>query len=548
MIKQELAKYVRRSLLELWPECAEWCTVSRLVSGIDFPEGERLDIRFVFPEEVAEHLGQPIVTAAEKLVQQLPEACRKKYATIEVDSAGEILFGYSQPWLRRSLAKILDAGQQYGRSDIGQQRKVGIDCFAPVLTEPLGMTDARSVWLGAAVSSVLASQGYKLRREWFIHDTDQRLDHLADSVMRRYWQAQGFPVDYPERFMPGEYVKELATSLELSGSMLKDVNQLRQRIRKQVIEGMIERIGRSARQDLHTTFHVMFRESWLIDRGDCNELYGFLERGQLLTDIDGVKSAAVEVEQGRESISLEIQRQPTAAGYEFTYWYERWYQRKFDWLICVSSATREPAADVLAVWLPRLFAGRMATVLSPLPVHVRTSGAERDITDREQLAEVLQRLGHDAARFIILSHPADQSVELRWQVGGVQPELAYKSVQYAFEQMCSILQRKEVRYAKLGATQSTLEHPAERELLARLLQYPDLLAEVSHSLEVWRVAMYATRLAEAYEAFARLCPLFGEHGLDATRLEIMKATRLVMSLGFKILGLGQEEETPINTN
>jgi arginyl-tRNA synthetase len=119
-------------------------------------------------------------------------------------------------------------------------------------------------------------------------------------------------------------------------------------------------------------------------------------------------------------------------------------------------------------------------------------------------------------------------------------------VQYAHARIASIL-RKAGRDGEAAAPPATdpsvpLE-PAERELVKRLLEFPQEILEAGARRAPHRICAYATAVAADFHAFYRDCQVVGapEEGVEEARLALCLLTKQTIAGALELLGIGAPE-------
>jgi arginyl-tRNA synthetase len=93
------------------------------------------------------------------------------------------------------------------------------------------------------------------------------------------------------------------------------------------------------------------------------------------------------------------------------------------------------------------------------------------------------------------------------------------------------------------ARSSDFGAPAERELLAHLLRYGEVLAQVEKSLDPSHLASWLYDGARLFSRFYHDCPVLkAEEPLRSARLALCRATELVLAQGLRCLGIEPVEE------
>ena len=105
---------------------------------------------------------------------------------------------------------ILAQGAEYGRSDNGAGNKVVIEFVSANPTGPLHVGHGRQAALGDALSSLFASQGYAVTREFYYNDAGVQIATLANSVQARLKGCVPGDAAWPESAYNGNYIADIA--------------------------------------------------------------------------------------------------------------------------------------------------------------------------------------------------------------------------------------------------------------------------------------------------------------------------------------------------
>ncbi len=129
------------------------------------------------------------------------------------------------------------------------------------------------------------------------------------------------------------------------------------------------------------------------------------------------------------------------------------------------------------------------------------------------LDELIGEIGVDATRWFMLSRSHDSTVDLDLELARRESsENPVYYVQYAHARIHSVLAKagKERVAAALARRAHPDElHESERELVRKLLAFPDEVAEAAERRGPHRIAAYALELAQVFTAFYRDCQVVG---------------------------------------
>src|SRR5512137_2596909 len=116
-------------------------------------------------------------------------------------------------WLA-GLADVQRQGARFGRSDVGQGKRVNVEFVSANPTGPMHVGHGRGGVTGDAVASLLDWSGHVVTREYYVNDYGAQVQTLARSVHLRYQELHGRKVTLPPKGYPGEYVGEIARALK----------------------------------------------------------------------------------------------------------------------------------------------------------------------------------------------------------------------------------------------------------------------------------------------------------------------------------------------
>ncbi|HHS94065.1 MAG TPA: arginine--tRNA ligase, partial [Rhodobacterales bacterium] len=111
------------------------------------------------------------------------------------------------------VGAILADAHGFGRSTMGQGRKVNVEYVSANPTGPLHVGHTRGAVFGDALASLLAYSGHAVTREYYINDGGAQVDVLARSAYERYREALGHAPKIEEGLYPGDYLVPVGKAL-----------------------------------------------------------------------------------------------------------------------------------------------------------------------------------------------------------------------------------------------------------------------------------------------------------------------------------------------
>ncbi|HYN39583.1 MAG TPA: arginine--tRNA ligase, partial [Rhodospirillales bacterium] len=112
-------------------------------------------------------------------------------ATAEVAGPGFINLRFADHYWHARLTEILAAGTAYGDSAMGEDRPVNVEYVSANPTGPLHVGHGRGAVVGDALAGLLHKAGYRVTREYYVNDAGGQVDALARSLRLRWLIAAG---------------------------------------------------------------------------------------------------------------------------------------------------------------------------------------------------------------------------------------------------------------------------------------------------------------------------------------------------------------------
>jgi arginyl-tRNA synthetase len=480
------------------------------------------------PRDVAEQLGDALRTS-------LGEALDR----VEVAGPGFLNLFLTDAWYAGAVDWVLAAGDGFGRLAAERPERVNLEFVSANPTGPLTAASGRHAAFGDALGRILTAAGHTVEREYYFNDEGGQVRRLAASI-----QARARGEEPPEDGYQGEYVKELAD--EIPGSADMDLDALV----PQGVALVVARIRRTL-DAYRVTFDRWFTERTLhegspspIDRA----LKQLEEQGHLYRSEGALWLRTTTFGDDKDRVLIRSSGEPTYFAADVAY-HEEKLERGYDRLVNVLGSdhhgyvARVKAAIAALGADPDRFEAPLLQFVHIVEGESRASMSKRR-GDFITLDELIDEIGVDATRWFMLSRSHDSTVDLDLELARQQSsENPVYYVQYAHARIHSVLTKagEERVAAALGRTASPDElHESERELVRKLLAFPDEIAEAADRRGPHRIAAYALELAQTFTAFYRDCQVVGStpEAVEDLRLRLCVVTQRTIAGALDLLGVG----------
>ena len=505
---------------------------------------------------------------AQILVDNLPE--NELIETVEIAGPGFINLTLANSVFQNVIAEVRAQGSDYGKSTLPKPCKVDLEYVSANPTGPMHVGHGRWAALGDSIARVMRHAGYDVDEEFYINDQGNQMNVFADSLVVRYQQALGQDVEMPEASYGGGYVKELAQQIiDRDGDkwLSVDPDERRHEFREMGYKAMMENVKETL-EIFGNHFDTWFSERSLFvadeeGKTKVDRAFEVMKDKGYIFEQDGAtyfRSTAFGDEKDR--VLIKTNGELTYFMSDVAYHYDK-MQRGYDHLIDIWGADHHgyiPRCQaMMAAWgypdALEVVLGQLVTLFRD-GQQVRMSKRTGEmITFRELIDEV----GVDATRYMMLSKSSDQSIDFDIEVAkkkDASNPVYY--VQYAHARICSILRKAAqargidtdgVSVAELvetlsitNADLSVLTHESELELMRKMADFTDLVAGAARDRAPFRLTHYAQDLAALFHSFYTNCRVIGEgEQLEQARLALADSARIVLALALGLLGVSAPE-------
>lgn len=461
----------------------------------------------------------------------------------EVAKPGFINFTLNPEYVARNIQKIIEQDSSFGTNNVGQGVKVQVEFISANPTGPLTLGNGRGAFTGDALANTLEMSEFDIEREYYLNDRGNQVDLLGKSI------ANQLLTDYPddqfkdEDLYKGEYIKELAGEFESEFSKPK---QDYRKIAERALDLMISQTKKLITDKLKVYFDVWFSEKSLYEKGLEKQVLEILKSKKLVYHKEGsiwFKTTSLGDDKDRVLVKSDG---------EYTYFLSDVIHKaylaaaKFDKLILLLGADHHGYQNRLQAAMTALDQkGKLDIIILQL-VRLFKNGEEFRMSKRAgtfvTLEELIDEVGLDATRFFFNMHSADTHIDFDINLA---KEKSSKNpvyyVQYAHARMNSILEKaKKPELDNINWL--LLKEDAEQKLAKKLIQFPDLVADIGKNYNVHNFAFYAIEVADLFHKFYEQIRVLGDNSeLTRSRLGLVRAAKITLRNCLSILGVSAPE-------
>ena len=509
---------------------------------------------------LAKYLKQSPIQTAEKLIPYFEKA-KENYdknhwiESIVISQPGFINFTLSSKfivYLQNGLytnAKIFWKAGFWGDilNKIGH--KIQVEFISANPTGELTVGNGRGGFLGMAIAKILALAGSKVTKEYYVNDIGHQIEKLGASILLAQGKKlEAYSTDIKEEeCYHGEFINHLAEVFKIGTT--DTLTLIGQKASQKILENIQETVS----QKFQIHYDKWIRESDLIKNGYLKKTRVWLKKSGLTYEKDNLTWLKTTAFGDSEDRVIDRPHEPGFEGVgtyflsDIAYHLYKFQKGGYDRVIDIWGADHYTHMQKMLMVVEQMRKDkiikpnqRLEVILVQLVMLVQ-NGQEVKMSKRSgnayTITELIDEVGYAAAAFYFLEKPPNTHFNFDIDKAKAQSmDNPVYYVEYAAVRIKSLLAKNG---RKLGKPQwEYLKGKEEMALAKKVGEYPDVLREVTLSLEINHLLTYLKELASLYHNFYNNCQILTiEEPLKLARLALSQNTLKVLEHGLSLLGI-----------
>lgn len=476
----------------------------------------------------------------------------------EIANSGFINFFLDTEFYSKVLEEADSLGSRFGRSNIGNGKKVLVEFISANPTGPMHIGNARGGALGDCLSEILDAAGYNVYREFYVNNAGNQIEKFGMSLDIRYqqiWKGES-SIKFPEDGYQGDDVKDLAQKFsdKYSDSFINEDESDR---RKALIEFALPININNIKNDISKykiEFNNWFYESDLYESGEVQKVIQKLKERGYTYELDGaIWYRATLFGSKKDEVLVRKNGIPTYFASDIAYHKNKIETRQFDLCIDILGADHHGH-------LERMMSAMNALGIDKTKLHIMIFQLVRIIKNGEvlrmskrtgksiQLSDLLDEVSTNSARFIFNMYDPNSNMDFDLDLAvkkDSQNPVYY--VQYAYARICSIFNLcnsemvKNIQNKNLDL--SVLDSKEEKELIFHISTLTGEIINAAKHFDPTKITRYTIALANLFHKFyATHKILVDDPSTMYSRLFLCNCVRIVLKNVFNILNIDSPEK------
>jgi arginyl-tRNA synthetase len=500
----------------------------------------------------------------------------KLYKAVKAAGPGFINITLHRKDFASVLHKIIEEKQNFGKSKIGDNRKVQIEFVSANPTGPLHVGHGRGAVYGDAIGRILEATGSSVEKEYYINDAGRQIDILTASVIVKIIQKE-LDNFFPQNAYKGAYIESIGKEFILKNivkyndveSILKDLSSDPEEEIDQIIVNLkksdekiwnlvksfsLESIIKSIKNDLRD-FNVDF-DSWFNESslGKLNDNSSEISKSINKLKNDGMayeKDGAIWLNtdnsgDDKHRVLVRDDGRATYFASDVAY-HKNKVDRGYDDLINVWGADHHGYIKRIEASIDALGSSKEKLIVKLVQfANLFKKGKKVKMSTRTgeffTLRDLIEEIGADAARFYYLSKQADQHLDFDLDLAkSDSKENIFYYIQYAHARIFSLEKKFKEMNPELDTNIEAIERNTYKEcdnLIHEISKYPNVVNKSAISLQPHLIIFYLRDLAQLFHSFYNDNHVLSESKDNMQSIVFcLSAVRQTIANGLELLGI-----------
>lgn len=475
---------------------------------------------------------------------------------------GFINFKLQEKFLFNILDEILEKKENFGKIDLGKNRKVNIEYVSANPTGPFHIGHGRWAAIGSALAEIMKYTGYDVFQEFYINDAGNQIQRLAKSLELRVKELKGDVIDWESEenkdLYRGDYLIPCAKKYIEDNKGLSYADFAKQdmlNLQKELLK------------KFKTDFDLFFSETTLYKDGEVEKCVNALKNSGKLYEKDGaIWFKSTDYTDSQDRVLKKSDGTNTYLTADIAY-HKNKLDRGFDLLINIWGADHHGYIPRMKAAIDALgYDSRKLEVLLGQLVNIIENGEAVRMGKRKKMVtldELVDEVGVDATRYWMLMRSIDTTLDFDVELAKTKSDqnpVFY--AQYAHARCSSILRKaveekidietKEKSPAfmekeeldELLKTHKILKlyendekaNSATKKLILKLEEFKAAIEAASRLRAPYMICKYIQELAydlHHFYNFARV--LTDDVELSKMRLLIIYAVKVILAQAFNLI-------------
>ena len=468
------------------------------------------------------------------------------FTKVEIASPGFINIYLKKERLYQEINKILTEGKNYGKNNLGNNKKILLEYVSANPTGTLHIGHGRGATYGDNLSRIMSYCGYDVTREYYINDAGNQMNNLGISIKERYKELCNLPFNIPEDGYHGKEIIAIAKTIYDSYKEEKLTENIE--YFKQVGLNVLMQQIKKDLDNYRVNFDVFTSEQSLYDKGEVENVLNQLKKNNdCYIKEDALWLNTSKYGDEKDRVIVKNDGNYTYFLPDIAYHVNK-IKRGYQELIDVLGADHHGYINRLKASLEILgYDSSILNVKILQMVRLLKDGEEVKISKRTgktiTLNDLIDEVGINATRYFFASKSLDTQMDfdLSLAVKNSNENPVYY-IEYANARIASLLNnyKKEITSKE---EYKTIEEPLAYTIMNKLLKFTDTIIVAAKKQQPHIICNYVyelTSLFHTYYSSTKFITDDEEYTND--RIALLSAIKIVINNSLNLIGIIPREQ------
>ena len=492
---------------------------------------------------------------------------------IEFAKPGFINIKFTKKFWSEFSQSVIENEISYGSSNL-KGRRILVEYVSANPTGPLHVGHCRGAILGDVISNLLIFNNNDVSKEYYVNDHGNQIYHFTYSIYLRIREKmfnEKFPIDNEDLY-PGNYLIDIASNIITKNKILdfSDYENIKEELKTASVDESLALIKKNLK-DLGINHDNFISETKIVNDNEVDKVVkklqdsNYIYTGKINAPAKENNSEWVERDQllfKSTSFGDDKDRALQKSDLSWTYfasdvaYHNTKINRKFDKLINILGADHAGYIKRISSVVEALSGekNKLICKVSQL-VKLIKDGKPFKMSKRKgdyiTVDDLLDQVGKDATRFIMLSRSSDVELDFNFtKVKEKSKDNPLYYVQYCYARISSVFRNINLDIKdKVNIKNYSFEYSKDEiNILRKVSEWPRCIETSSSKLEPHRIPVYLFELASDFHSYWNMGRedvkkrFIENDSISDDKIVFLKLVSVVIKSGMNILGVNTPEK------
>lgn len=535
-MKEMIVKALKKSILSLGIDFNESIEINRpkQKANGDYSSNIALKLTGVLQDNP--------MAIAQKIVDNFD---LKEVSNIEIKAPGFINFFVAKDYLLINLKKVLTEKENYGRSTIGNGKKINIEFVSANPTGILHLGNARGGAYGDSLARIMRFCGYDVTEEYYINDAGNQINNLGESIKARYYEECNIDYPMPENGYFGKEIIAIAKELyeeHHTDYLDKDIEFYKELGTKKLLDRIFADL-----QEYGINYDIYTSEKAISKKYDLKNIIGKLTENGYTYEKDGaIWFKCSEIFDDKDHVLIKEDGSLTYLVPDIAYHYDK-FNRGYDKMIDIfgtdhhgyvarlKSSIKALGNDSEKLEVKLLQLVRLVEDGNVVKMSKRTG---KSVT----LKELIDEVGVNAARYYFSRYSLDTQMDFDLGLAKSKSnENPVFYVSYAYARISSILREKDIN--EIPENFETLKNEDTYNVLEKVYAFPEIVENAAAKELPHLITNYVYELANLFHTYYSKNRILTDNEQETIEnILLIKGIRQTIKNALNLIGVNPPEQ------